>query len=160
MSEDLREQIKAALADFARPNVSLRSAALQFFAKLGYQSDRTVEIPKSDPTAFLDLFAKDSKFDPAKALFPDWKSVDLLFQLTDQHLRRELSLFPDTSIQRSQLKSYVFVSIELDGKSSINGNYARGKLTALARQINRIFPQPIQCFSNGNSAYSAIGFSK
>lgn len=143
MSEDLREHIKAALAEFARPNVSLRSAALQFFAKLGYQSDRTVEIPKSDPNAFLDLFAKDSKFDPARALFPDWKSVDLLFQLTDQEIRRELSLFPETSIQRSQLKSYVFIGIELTGKSSINGNYARGKLTALARQINRIFPMPV-----------------
>ncbi|MDD4348974.1 MAG: hypothetical protein PHF70_07690 [Opitutales bacterium] len=143
MSEDLREHIKVSLAEFTRPDVSLRSAALQFFATLGYQSDRTVEIPKSDPNAFLDLFAKDSKFDPAKALFSDWKSVDLLFQLTDEEISRELSLFPDASIQRSQLKSYVFVGIELTGKSSTNGNYARGKLTALARQINRIFPMPV-----------------
>ena len=53
--------------------------------------------------------------DQAKALFPEWKTADLLFQLTDQELSRESSLFTDDSVQRGLLKSYIFIAIELKG---------------------------------------------
>ncbi len=144
MSETLRSALKSALTAFAVE--PLREASLGFFKTLGYSSQRTVLVPKSSPRAFLDLFAKPSApgtgapapFDQAKALFADWLAADLLFQLTDQELSREASLFPDTAVSASQLRSYIFFAVELKDRE-----YPRGKLAGLARQLNRLFPTPV-----------------
>ena len=142
MSETLRTSLKSALSAFsAQP---LREASLGFFKTLGYSSQRTVVVPKSSPRAFLGLFAKNagtgatSSFDQEKALFADWLAADLLFQLTDQELSREVSLFPDTGVAASQLRSYIFFAVELKDRT-----YPRGKLANLARQLNRLFPTPV-----------------
>ena len=82
---DLRDEIKTALQDFnSKP---LRKAALNLLDILGYRSDRTLVLEGSKPQAFLDLVQSQpaaTKFDPTKALFSDWKSADILFQLTDE----------------------------------------------------------------------------
>jgi len=128
--------VQSALATFqTRP---LKEAACQLLKTLGYRSDRSLSGPDSSPRSFLDLFGSGHAFDQAKALVPDWKSADLLFQLTDQELSRESSLFTDHSVQRGLLKSYVFIATELK-----SGDYARGKLSAITRQINRLFPMPV-----------------
>ncbi len=119
MSETLRSSLQSALSAFA--TTPLREASLGFFKTLGYASQRTVIVPKSSPRAFLDLFAKTSStaagaatpFDQVKALFADWLAADLLFQLTDQELSREDSLFPETGVSSGQLRSYIFFAIEL-----------------------------------------------
>jgi REP element-mobilizing transposase RayT len=131
--------MKSALANFQ--NLPLKAAARQLLAKLGYQSDKFLAGAGSSPQAFLDLFGSGHAFDQAKALFAEWKTADLLFQLTDQELSRETSLFTDTSVKASLLKSYVFIAIELTGS-----DYARGKFSAIARQINRLFPMPVMVF--------------
>lgn len=113
-------------------------AARELLAKLGYSSDKFIAGAGSTPQAFLDLFASGHGFDRAKALVSEWKSADLLFQLTDQELSREASLFTDDSVKAGLLKSYVFIAIELQ-----EGDYARGKFSAIARQINRLFPMPV-----------------
>ena len=105
--------MKSALANFQ--TLPLKDAARQLLARRGYQSDRFIVGAGSSPQTFLDLFATGHAFDQTKALFPDWKSADLLFQLTDQELSRESSLFTDDSVQRGLLKSYVFIAIELKG---------------------------------------------
>ncbi len=128
--------MRSALANFL--TLPLAAAARRFLAKLGYQSDKFIAGAGSKPQDFLDLFNTGHAFDPAKALVPEWKSADLLFQLTDQELSRESSLFTDNSVQRSLLKSYVFIAIELKG-----GDYARGKFSGITRQINRLFPMPV-----------------
>ena len=64
--------------------------------------------------------------------------TNLLFQLTDEELSRESRLFNDTSINAGLLRSYLFFAIELTGT-----NYPRGKLTSIARQLNRVFPMPV-----------------
>lgn len=129
--------MKSALANFQ--TLPLEDAARQLLAKLGYNSDKFITGASSSPQAFLDLFAGDGHaFDKAKALVPEWKSADLLFQLTDQELSRESSLFTDDSVQRGLLRSYIFIAIELKGS-----DYARGKFSAIARQINRLFPMPV-----------------
>ncbi len=87
-ASDLRSTLKSALAAFTQK--PLREASLSFFKTLGYISERTVIVPKSSPRAFLDLFAKTpgtAPFDQEKALFADWVSADLLFQLTDDEVR-------------------------------------------------------------------------
>ena len=131
--------MKAALASFQ--TLPLKDAARQLLAKLGYQSDKFIAGAGSSPQAFLDLFSSGHAFDHAKALVPEWKTADLLFQLTDQELSRETSLFTDASVKAGLLKSYVFIAIELRGS-----DYARGKFSAIARQINRHFPMPVMVF--------------
>ena len=136
---DLRQPIKSALSALAAG--PLRDAAKNLLKTLGYQSDRTLNLEGSKPQAFLDLIASQggqNKFDESKALCPDWKSADILFQLSDSDISRERSLFKDTTIQPGLLQSYLFFAIELKGK-----DYARGKLAGIARQINRVFPMPV-----------------
>jgi type I restriction-modification system DNA methylase subunit len=136
---DHRSRIATSLQAFAAAPV--RQAALDLLDTLGYRSDKTVALEGSKPKAFLDFIAEnnpEAAFDEKKALLPEWKSADLLFQLTDEEISRERSLFQDTTVRAGLLRSYLFFAIELSG-----GDYARGKLTAIARQINRVFPMPV-----------------
>jgi len=142
--------ISEALARFQ--SSPLKAAATHLLDVLGYRSDRSLSGPDSSPKSFLDLFGSGHSFDEAKALVPEWKSVDLLFQLTDQELSRESRLFTDDSVQRGLLKSYVFIAIELKGT-----DYARGKFSAITRQINRLFPMPVMViFKHGERLTIAV----
>ena len=136
---DLRAKIETALAAFSRQPI--REAATKFLAALGYRSDRTLNLGNSSPRAFLELLNSQTgstSFNESKALFSDWGSADLLFQLTDEELSGHASLFKDTSVEVGLLRSYLFFAIDLTG-----GDYPRGKLTGIARQINRVFPMPV-----------------
>src|SRR5208283_2350542 len=136
---DLRESIRTALAAFETS--ALRQAATSLLSTLGYQSDRTVRLGNSSPQAFLDFVrshAGGDSFSEAKALYAEWKFADLLFQLTDEELSGHTSLFKETDINPGLLHSYLFFAIELTGS-----DYPRGKLTGIARQINRVFPMPV-----------------
>ena len=136
---DFRNVIRAALAAFQKKPLS--EAATGLLAVLGYQSDRTVNLGDSKPQTFLDFVrsnASSSNFNETKALATDWQSANLLFQLTDEELSGHTSLFKETGINAGLLQSYIFFAIELK-----DGNYARGKLTDIARQINRVFPMPV-----------------
>jgi type I restriction-modification system DNA methylase subunit len=131
-----------ALAEFqSRP---LKEAARLLLNTLGYRSDRSLANSNSSPQSFLETFANvgpERILDPQKALVSEWKTIDFLFQLTDQELSRETSLFSDTSVKSGLLQSYVFIAIELKGS-----DYARGKFSAITRQINRLFPMPVMVF--------------
>ena len=141
--------MKSALANFETLPIN---AARQILTKLGYRSDKFLVGAGSKPQDFLGDFAIDHPFDQAKALVPEWKSADLLFQLTDQELSRESALFTDDSVQRGLLKSYVFIAIELRGS-----DYARGKFSGIARQINRLFPMPVMVvFKHGDRLTIAV----
>jgi type I restriction-modification system DNA methylase subunit len=130
----------------------LKDASRQLLAMLGYQSDKFLVGAGSRPQDFLDHFATGHPFDQTKALVPEWKSADLLFQLTDQELSLESSLFTDESVQRGLLKSYIFIAIELKGN-----DYARGKFSAITRQINRLFPMPVMViFKHGDRLTIAV----
>jgi hypothetical protein len=131
--------LKSALACFI--NEPTRDAATGLLLVLGYHSDRTLRFGDSSPKSFLEFIkasAAKSVFDKEKALCADWKTADFLFQLTDQELSRRSSLFRETEFSTGLLQSYLFFAIELAG-----GNFARGKLTGIARQLNRVFPMPV-----------------
>lgn len=136
---DLRESIQAALSSVE--NFPLRDSAIGLLSTLGYRSDRTIDFGNSNPKAFLNFIhtqSTEAPFSESKALFEFWKSADLLFQLTDEELGSSQSLFQDTDVKPSLLRSYLFFAIELTGEG-----HARGKLTGIARQINRVFPMPV-----------------
>lgn len=131
--------LREALAGFS--TLPLSQASKQLLASLGYASDRTIELPSSDPAGFLHTIqemAPAASFDKAKALFHDWKSADLLFQLTDDDLSGQTQLFKETSVAPGLLRSYLFFAVELTGT-----DYTRGKLTGVVRQLNRLFPMPV-----------------
>lgn len=139
MAIDLRPQIQVNLGDFV--DTKLLDAANALLATLGYQSDRTINLGDSSPASFLQFLRSQSgevPFDEKKALFSDWKSIHLLFQLTDEELSGHTSLFKETDIAPGLLRSYLFFAIELTG-----ADHARGKLTDIARQLNRAFPMPV-----------------
>ena len=138
----LRKDIRAALQAFqSKP---LREAAITLLSTLGYRSDKTAEIPDSNPQAFLDWLSehsKDTEFKKDKALFDDWLKANILFQLTNEELTHENRLFKNDEVNAGLLQSYLFFAIELKHR-----DYARGKLTDLARQLNRVFPMPVMVF--------------
>jgi adenine-specific DNA-methyltransferase len=131
---DLRAALIANLAAFG--SQPLPAAARAFFKTLGYQSDRTIPVGSVD--AFCRQFDSEGRLAHPSALRDQWKSVHLVFQLTNEELSAHTSLFQDNTIKPGLLQSYLFFAIELTGK-----DYARGKLTAIARQINRVFPMPV-----------------
>lgn len=141
-NNELRGGINTALQSFE--SKELHEAASTLLNTLGYSSDKTIEIPDSDPQAFLQLLAEhnpDVEINKEKALFHDWLKADILFQLTDEELSHEASLFKDDKVNSGLLQSYLFFAIELNQR-----DYARGKLTAIARQLNRVFPMPVMVF--------------
>ena len=126
-------------------------AARAFFASLGYSGTRT--FPLTDLNDFLEAF------DPAgdlrarrKAFLEEWRSIDLLFQLTDDDLTGEGTLFTETRVDKGLMRSYLFFHIVLK-----NDTYPRSKLAQITRQINRLFTMPIMVlFSYGSNLSIAV----
>ena len=144
----LKKEIQAVVQSFA--SSSLRDAAVSLFATLGYRSDRTVST--SSVTDFCKQFDANGLLDHPRAQKSQWKSIELLFQLTDEELSRNATLFKDTAVRASLLQSYVFFAVELQPS-----DYARGKLAAITRQINRIFPMPVMVlFKMGGNLSIAV----
>ena len=137
---DIREQIETSLTAFGRDN--LKTASIGLLNTLGYQSEKVLGVDGS-PDGFLAQFdnSEERPFNREKASFNDWKSIDFLFQLTDEELGGQATLFESNQVDTGLLMSYLFFAVELSGNT-----YARGKLTAIARQINRLFPTPVMVF--------------
>jgi type I restriction-modification system DNA methylase subunit len=131
---ELKQRIGQSIQAFATE--PLRRAALSLFSTIGYESERTLET--HSVADFREQFDPESKLAHPAALIASWQSVELLFQLTDEELSGSTALFKDETVKTSLLQSYIFVAIEL-----AEGDYARGKLAGVARQINRIFPMPV-----------------
>lgn len=136
---ELRENLQSALQEFE--SEPLHEASIELLNTLGYGSDKTIEIPDSDPEAFLELLIEHNpniEINKEKALFDDWVKADILFQLTDEELKKEHTSLQVNTANTQLLQSYLFFAIELKQQ-----DYARGKLIAIARQLNRVFPMPV-----------------
>lgn len=133
-NSELKQRIGERIQAFATN--SLRKAALSLFSTMGYVSDRTIET--QSVANFRTQFDPDHQLSHSAALVAKWQSVELLFQLTDEELSRSTALFKDEAVKTSLLQSYVFIAVEL-----AEGEYARGKLAGIARQLNRLFPMPV-----------------
>jgi hypothetical protein len=135
---DIRTSIETDLKAF--PSSNLRQASLNLLATLGYSSDKQIELDGS-PASFLEQFKCGDDNFCKKAMVDDWKEIQLLFQLTDQELSKQQSLFEENDIKQGLMQSYLFFAVRLSGKQ-----YARGKLAQITRQLNRIFPMPVMVF--------------
>jgi hypothetical protein len=122
MTSDLKQPLQCALQTLLESD--FRSGNLNLLQTLGYFSNKTFPIDGAKPKAFLEMLEDSPNgdaFDRDKPLFADWKKADLLFQLTNEELSGERSLFEATEVKPGLLRSYLFFAI-------IRQQYAGGAL--------------------------------
>ncbi len=86
-----------------------------------------------------------------KALTAEWRSVDFLFQLTDEEIGNRLA-FSTGTFEKAAIESYVFLAIHLNG-----AQYTRTRLANVAREINKLFPMPVMIlFRHGDTISLAV----
>jgi adenine-specific DNA-methyltransferase len=150
---DLKQQIAHTLARFA--SGKLGDNARDLFNVLGYRSDKTVRLASSSPQAFLAEFNGQSKFNAQNALFTEWTSAELIFQLTSAEVAHagQRALFESNRrVDNAIIESYVFIAIGLKGDA-----YTRTQLAAITRQVNKLFPMPaLILFQHGNTLTLAV----
>jgi len=143
----MKQQIKDVLGAFAGSD--LRAAAIGLLNSLGYQSKKTLDLDNT-PDAFLAEFDKrDRKFREDKALFDYWKSVEFLFQITDDEVRNagaQGTLF-DSGYDHGNYQSYLFFALDLK-----KNHYTRTHLADITREINLLFDMPAMLLIRHNGA--------
>jgi type I restriction-modification system DNA methylase subunit len=146
MSTNLQSSIQSALkaitplSSVEGPGSDFRAGHLALLKTLGYESNKSMPIPDGDPAQFVEFAESNSgqTLHPEKARLKEWLKADILFQLTDEELSGQSSLFQATELSRGNLQSYLFFAIELSGS-----DYSRSALSDITRQINRLFPMPV-----------------
>jgi adenine-specific DNA-methyltransferase len=128
MSPDLQTSIQSALQ--AIPTADFRDGHLALLLALGYASEKTMPIPGAAPAKFVELAEGNSgqQLHPEKAKLSEWTRADILFQLTDDELSGQSSLFEATKLDKGLLQSYLFFAIELSGS-----DYSRTALSDITR---------------------------
>jgi len=129
----------------------LARAATKLLQSLGYSSDKTADLGQTAQA----LLANIEQFRPELGKIGDkvkaerWRSCAFLFQLTNDEIPSlaigQIPLGTDHKIARSQIESFVFLAIELQGES-----WSRTDLATITRELNRRFPMPaILLFKHG-----------
>ena len=125
MNTDTRQQIETALRAFSGSD--LRTASIGLLNTLGYRSEKTLDLDHT-PDSFLAEFDKrDRKFRKEKVLFERWKSVEFLFQITDDEVRNagaQGTLF-DSGYDHGNYQSYLFFALDLEKNHYTRSEKAR-----------------------------------
>ena len=150
MTQQAKQAIQNALAQFTQPNEPLRQNSLHLLGTLGYESDRQLE-NDSTPATFLTHFNRENKLRPDKASYDDWQEIHLLGQLTDDDIRRtsQLAIFESAGkqIDNSIIESYLFIALRLTAE-----RYSRTQLAQITREINKLFAMPaLLIFQHGQT---------
>ncbi len=143
----VKEKIKKSLNNFANKNYYLN--AVHLFETLGYKSDLKVKFGNDSVNEFMNIYIEDnSNFRKEKALFDKWKEVPLLFQITQNELSvsGQIAIFKVNEFDRNEYMSYAFLFIELQ-----KGNYTRGNLSTITREINKNFKMPVMILFKVNN---------
>lgn len=146
MNTDTRKQIETALGAFSKAD--LRTASMALLDSLGYRSEKTLDLDNT-PNAFLAEFdTRDRKFRKDKALFERWKTIEILFQLTDDEVRAgaQGTLF-DSGYDQGNYQSYLFFALDLE-----KNHYTRTQLANITREINLLFNMPAMLLIRYNGA--------
>lgn len=136
---------------------SLKDAALDLLAALGYTSDKTADF-SSSPETFADAIAQatGNPLNPDKAGLDRWRECAFLFQLTNDEIPSlatgQTTLIADSTVAQQQIESFVFLALELDGE-----HWSRTDLAGITRELNRRFPMPaIVLFKHGRLISLAV----
>jgi adenine-specific DNA-methyltransferase len=152
---DLKTRIEQRVKAFQ--SGSLEENAVALFDTLGYRSDKTLSLVPNTAQTFTDAFARDRAFDQVKARTLEWRSIDLLFQLTADEIRmgrEQGSLLFETgqTVDNARIESYLFFAIDLEGEE-----YTRTQLAEITRAVNRLFLMPVMLlFRHGQTLSFAV----
>ena len=128
---DVKKAIEAALKNFETQPLAI--AASHLFEVLGYTSKKTIDLKPNTFDKFIATFAQGKTLNEQCALASDWKSIDFLFQLTDDEVRLKSKGVFDSAI----INSYLFFALELK-----KPHYSRTALAGITREINKLFAMP------------------
>lgn len=144
----IKDLISNALKNFSHG--TMKDNAIAFFNVLGYDSQKRIDF--DTPDEFIALL-DGQKFHQTNALFNEWQSVSLLFQLTDEEMSASGDLFSvNQKIDNAIIESYLFFAITLQEKS-----YNRTALSKITREINKLFNKPVLVlFKHGDTLTLAI----
>jgi len=143
--KEVKLAIQYAIKDFSKNN--LIDQAIHLFNILGYSTELQSPFISKNYKEFKDNYGEcfeEKKFNQEKALVKEWKSVDLLFQLTRDEVSDQNNLFGSGKVKwegedkETVIETYLFFAIEL-----IKKDYSRGALAQITREINKIFPMPV-----------------
>jgi adenine-specific DNA-methyltransferase len=135
MSE-LKIQIEQALKRFS--SSTTRDCAVNLLNVLGYGSDKTDDIEPNTFQGFKEYFLSgELPFSELNAKTDEWQSIDILFQLTDEELKKQNGLFSGGKLDNRIIESYLFLAIQLKGS-----DYNRTDLARIVREINQVTPMP------------------
>ena len=147
MITDARKQIETALGAFS--GADLRDAAMGLLTALGYESEKTLDLDNTPDTFLAEFDKRDRKFRKDKALFERWKSVEFLFQITDDEIKRaggQGTLF-DSGYDHGNYQSYLFFALDLE-----KNHYTRTQLADITREVNLLFNMPAMLLMRHNGA--------
>ena len=136
---DEKLNIQEAIKSFANDDIT--NAGISLFSVLGYDTSLQAPLDKKTYMEFKENYIDSSpsadRFSEEKALVSDWKSIDILFQLTNDSFNGTKSLFEE-SINPTDMQSYLCFAIEL-----INEDYSKSQIANITREINKLFSIPI-----------------
>ena len=120
---------------------SLFEAGTGLFETLGYDTSLQAPLDEKTFAEFNELYVQSSpnveRFSEERAMVSDWKSIDILFQLTDDSFSQNGQLF-DSKVNPLNPQSYLCFSVELVGSE-----WSKTKIAAITREINKLFAIPI-----------------
>ena len=152
--ERKKEGINQALRRFTGGD--LADNAKHLLNVLGYRSQRTMPLEPNTAEGFLSAFGSDDRdINPDRALFEEWDSVDLLFQLMGDQIRDNGDVeidFESRDIEETRMESYLFFALKLRGDG-----YTRTQLSQITREINKPFGMPAMIlFQHGEALTFAV----
>ncbi|MCX6877077.1 MAG: hypothetical protein NTW21_25195 [Verrucomicrobia bacterium] len=143
---ELKPKIEAALKAFSA--LPLADASMALFESLGYSSKKRLKLSPNNREQFLATFAQGKTINERHALSGEWRSIDFLFQLTDEELGTESK----GAYNGSVIESYLFFAIELKGDT-----YTRSDLAGITRELNKLFAMPVLVlFRHGETLTLAV----
>jgi adenine-specific DNA-methyltransferase len=137
--QEIKKAIEAALKKFeTQPLVEAASHLLEV---LGYTSKKRLPLKPNTFANFLATFSQSRALNDRYALPDEWKTIDFLFQLTDDEIRsagNQQFDFENKGVYNGAvINSYLFLALELKGS-----HYSRTALAGITREVNKLFVMP------------------
>ena len=148
-----RKNIEQALKDFQRGALAMNANNL--LNTLGYESEITIELESNLAEEFVSYFDQFGKLNPERAMVDEWKSIDFLFQLTEEEISgtdQTRIAFKNHQLDDTIMESYVFFALKLR-----ESHYTRTQLSTITREINKLMPMPAMIiFQHGQTLTLAV----
>jgi len=153
---DLQQQILSALIDLNTGSFAAKARSL--CAALGYKSDRV--LPVNSLAELRTILDTGNYLTESNAMLSRWRSVHLLFQLTqaeiDSASSGQLTLGFAAAYENKDIRSYLFFAIDLEPGAG-NAAPTRTEMSTITRALNRLVPMPVLVlFRHGESVSLAI----